>query len=160
MEVFAKTYEQLYELDTVGLRFFTVYGPRGRPDMAPYKFLKAIMSGESFQKYGDGSSSRDYTYIDDIVSGVVASIDNKKDVECEIYNLGNSSPITLNEFIEKCEEAVGKKANYIQIENQLGDVPRTYADITKAYRDLGYFPKVSIRKGLQQTYEYLKENVF
>ena len=81
MELYAKTYNQLYDLNLIGLRFFTVYGPRGRPDMAPYKFLKAIKEGTKFQKYGDGTSSRDYTYVDDIVSGVVASLQNKKGVK-------------------------------------------------------------------------------
>jgi UDP-glucuronate 4-epimerase len=149
MELYAKTYHQLYNLNLIGLRFFTVYGPRGRPDMAPYKFLKAIKEGIKFYKYGDGTSSRDYTYINDIVSGVVASLDNKKEIKCEVYNLGNSSPVSLNEFINLCEMVVGKKANYEQIGNQLGDVPQTYADISKAKRDLNYEPKVGLRYGLK-----------
>ena len=152
MELYAKTYSQLYDLNLIGLRFFTVYGPRGRPDMAPYKFLKAIKDGTKFQKYGDGTSSRDYTYVDDIVSGVVASLQNKKGVKCEVYNLGNSSPVSLNEFISLCEKVVGKKANYEQIENQLGDVPHTYADISKAKRDLGYSPKIKLEEGLSLMY--------
>jgi len=152
MELYAKTYNQLYNLNLIGLRFFTVYGPRGRPDMAPYKFLKAIKEGTTFYKYGNGTSSRDYTYVSDIVSGVVASIDNKKEVECEIYNLGNSSPVSLNEFIELCEKIVGKKGNYEEIENQLGDVPHTYADISKAKRDLNYEPKIKLKDGLQFMY--------
>lgn len=152
MELFAKTYHQLYNLNLIGLRFFTVYGPRGRPDMAPYKFLKAIKEGTTFQKYGDGTSSRDYTYVDDIVSGVVASLDNEKEVKCEVYNLGNSSPVSLNEFIALCEKVVGKQANYEQIGNQLGDVPHTYADISKAKRDLGYDPKVGLDEGLSLMY--------
>ena len=152
MELFAKTYHQLYQLNLIGLRFFTVYGPRGRPDMAPYKFLKAIKDGTTFQKYGEGTSSRDYTYVDDIVSGVVASLDNKKGVKCEVYNLGNSSPVSLNEFIGLCEKVVGKKANYEQIGNQLGDVPHTYADISKAKRDLGYEPNVKLGEGLRLMY--------
>ena len=156
MELFAKTYHQLYDLNLIGLRFFTVYGPRARPDMAPYKFLKAIKDGTTFQKYGDGTSSRDYTYVDDIVSGVVASLDNKKLVKCEVYNLGNSSPVSLNEFIGLCEKVVGKKANYEQIENQLGDVPHTYADISKAKRDLGYVPKVGLEEGLRLMFNNLK----
>ena len=94
MEIYAKTYNQLYNITNIGLRFFTVYGPRGRPDMAPYKFLKAISDGTKFQKYGDGTSSRDYTYIDDIVLGIVAAMENKKEIKCEVYNLGNSSPVT------------------------------------------------------------------
>lgn len=152
MELYAKTYSQLYDLNLIGLRFFTVYGPRGRPDMAPYKFLKAIKNGTKFQKYGDGTSSRDYTYVDDIVSGVVSSLQNKKQVKCEVYNLGNSSPVSLNEFIGLCEKVVGKKANYDQIENQLGDVPHTYADISKAKRDLGYSPKVKLEEGLKMMF--------
>ena len=152
MELYAKTYHQLYNLNLIGLRFFTVYGPRGRPDMAPYKFLKAIKDGTKFYKYGDGTSSRDYTYVSDIVSGVVASIDNKKKLKCEVYNLGNSSPVSLNEFIELCEKVVGKKANYEQIGNQLGDVPHTYADISKAKRDLYYEPKVKLEDGLSLMY--------
>ncbi|VVU95068.1 GDP-mannose 4,6 dehydratase [seawater metagenome] len=156
MELYAKTYHQLYDLNTIGLRFFTVYGPRGRPDMAPYKFIKAIMDGTKFQKYGDGSSSRDYTYVDDIVSGVVASIDNKKEVKSEVYNLGNSNPVSLNQFIELCEKVTEKKALFDQIENQLGDVPHTYADISKAQRDLDYQPKTSLEDGLKKLYLYLK----
>ena len=155
MELYAKTYHQLYDLNLIGLRFFTVYGPRGRPDMAPYKFLRAIKDGTTFQKYGDGTSSRDYTYIDDIVSGVVSSLDNKNNVKCEVYNLGNSSPVSLNEFISLCEKAVGKKAKYEQIGNQLGDVPHTYADISKAKRDLGYEPKVGLEEGLKLMFKKL-----
>ena len=148
MELFAKTYTQLYDINCIGLRFFTVYGPRGRPDMAPYKFMKAISEGKEFNKYGDGSSSRDYTYIDDIVDGVISALDNKKRVKCEVYNLGNSSPISLNDFISLCEKVVGKKAIYKEVENQLGDVPHTYADISKATRDLGYVPTVGLEEGL------------
>jgi UDP-glucuronate 4-epimerase len=148
MELYAKTYHQLYDLKMIGLRFFTVYGPRGRPDMAPYKFLKAIKERTKFYKYGDGTSSRDYTYVSDIVSGVVASIDNIKNIKCEVYNLGNSNPISLNEFIELCEKVVGNKGNYEEIENQLGDVPHTCADISKAKKDLGYDPKIKLKNGL------------
>jgi len=152
MEIFARTYYQLYGIKNIGLRFFTVYGPRGRPDMAPYKFLSAIKNGEKFKKFGDGSSSRDYTYIDDIVNGIIASLDNKKNIECEIYNLGNSSPVTLNEFIYICEKVTGNVALYDQIEEQLGDVPHTYADIRKAKRDLGYEPKIKLEDGLRKLY--------
>ena len=159
MELFAKTYHQLYQLNLIGLRLFTVYGPRGRPDMAPYKFLKAISEEKTFQKYGDGASSRDYTYIDDIVSGVIAALDNKKHIKCEVYNLGNSSPISLNEFIGLCEKVVGKKANYEQIGNQLGDVPHTYADISKAKRDLDYEPKVGLEDGLKIAYQFITDEL-
>ena len=152
MELFARTYYQLYEIKNIGLRFFTVYGPRGRPDMAPYKFLNAIKNGDKFKKYGDGTSSRDYTYIDDIVNGIIAALDNKKNIECEIYNLGNSSPVTLNEFISICEKVSGKTALYDQIEEQLGDVPHTYADISKAKKDLDYEPKINLADGLKKLY--------
>ena len=158
MELYAKTYHQLYELNLIGLRFFTVYGPRGRPDMAPYKFLKAIKDGNIFQKYGNGTSSRDYTYIEDIVSGVVSSLDNKNNVKCEVYNLGNSSPVSLNEFIELCEKVVGKKSKYEQIGNQLGDVPHTYADISKAKKDLNYDPKVGLEEGLRLMFKNFPSN--
>lgn len=153
MELYAKTYSQLYNISLIGLRFFTVYGPRGRPDMAPYKFLNAISSGQTFKKYGDGTTSRDYTYIDDIVSGVVAALDNKKEMQCEVYNLGNSSPVSLNKFIELCEKVTEKKALYEQLGDQLGDVPHTYADITKAKRDLDYEPKTSLEEGLRKTFK-------
>ena len=152
MELYAKTYHQLYNLNLIGLRFFTVYGPRGRPDMAPYKFLTAIKNQTEFYKYGEGTSSRDYTYIDDIVSGVIAACDNKKRIKCEVYNLGNSSPVSLNEFIKLCEKVVNKNAIYKQIGNQLGDVPHTYADITKAKKDLDYEPKVKLEDGLRLMY--------
>lgn len=152
MELFARTYFQLYGIKNIGLRFFTVYGPRGRPDMAPYKFLNAIKNGDKFKKYGDGTSSRDYTYIDDIVSGIIGALDNKKKIECEIYNLGNSNPISLNEFISTCENICGNVALYEQLDEQLGDVPHTYADISKAKRDLDYEPKTSLSDGLKKLY--------
>ena len=98
-ELIAHSYSHLYSIPSTGLRFFTVYGPWGRPDMALFLFTKAILNSEPIKVFNHGRMTRDFTYIDDIVSGVVASIDNKKEVECEIYNLGNSSPITLNEFI-------------------------------------------------------------
>jgi len=157
MELLAKTYYQLYGLSCFGLRFFTVYGPRGRPDMAPYKFLKAIMNGEKFKKYGKGDSSRDYTYIDDIVSGIIGALNNKKKIEYGVYNLGNSSPICLNGFIETCEKVTGKKAHFDILEDQLGDVPHTYACIDKAKEDFDYEPKMSLEKGLKNTFDYLNK---
>jgi UDP-glucuronate 4-epimerase len=151
MELFAKTYTQLYDINCIGLRFFTVYGPRGRPDMAPYKFLKAISTETKFKKYGDGTTSRDYTYVDDIVNGIIlASNSNDK---YEIYNLGNSNPVSLNEFIETCEKVVGKEAIYDEIDMQPGDVPHTYADISKAKRNLGYNPIISLKDGLEKMYK-------
>ena len=155
MELYAKTYFQLYGLTNIGLRFFTVYGPRGRPDMAPYNFMKAIKNGTEFKKYGEGYSSRDYTYIDDIISGIVSALDNKNNLKCEIYNLGNSSPVSLNQFISLCEKVSNKKAIYEEIEEQLGDVPHTYANIQKANKDLGYEPKIKLEEGLIKLYESL-----
>jgi len=152
MEIFSKTYHQLYGLKSIGLRFFTVYGPRGRPDMAPYKFMKAIKEEKEFEKYGDGTTSRDYTYISDIVDGIFGALENKKERGYEIYNLGNSNPVTLNEFIETCKKVSKKKALFKVKEMQLGDVPHTYADISKAREDLGYNPKVSLEEGLKNLF--------
>ena len=159
MEVFASTYNQLYNLPLIGLRFFTVYGPRGRPDMASYKFLKAVLKGDEFKKYGDGTSMRDYTYISDIVDGIISSLVNNKSISCEVINLGNSSPVSLNEFIETCESVTKKKAHYKQVEKQLGDVPVTYANITKAKYLLDYEPKVNLKDGLTKTCEWLISNI-
>ena len=116
------------------------------------------MNGNKFDKYGDGSTSRDYTYIDDIVQGIVSATENKKNVNCEVYNLGNSSPVSLNEFISICEDVTGKKGLYNQLGMQLGDVPHTYADITKAKRDLDYEPKVNLKVGLNKTFNSLKKS--
>lgn len=154
MEMYAKTYNQLYNLKTIGFRFFTVYGPRGRPDMAPYKFLNNIKNGIPIDKYGDGSSSRDYTYVDDIVDGIISALNND-DIECEVYNLGNSNPVTLNTFIENCEKVCNKKAIINNKPNQMGDVPLTYACIDKANTDLNYKPIVGLFDGLTNTFNSL-----
>tara|TARA_X000000950_G_C13901346_1_gene655052 strand:- start:2383 stop:3396 length:1014 start_codon:yes stop_codon:yes gene_type:complete len=157
MEHFAKTYNSLYKLPVIGLRFFTVYGPRGRPDMAPYKFLYNIHNDISIDKYGNGESFRDYTYIDDIVDGVLASL-FKKHSESIIYNLGNDKPISLNAFINTCEKICGKKAKINAKQSQLGDVSYTCANIEKAKKELNYSPKVDIVSGLKNTFEYIKNN--
>ena len=151
MEQIAKTYFQLYEISSIGLRFFTVYGPRGRPDMAIDKFLRAIHNQEKITKYGNGETSRDYTYISDIVDGIYNSV-LRKEKDYQIYNLGNSNSITLNDFISECEKVVGKKAKIENLGDQLGDVPHTYADISKAKRDLNFDPKIKISEGLQLTF--------
>lgn len=156
MEIFANTYNQLYNLPLIGLRFFTVYGPRGRPDMAPFKFLSSIENDTKFKKYGDGTSMRDYTYIDDIVDGVIASLNSDNKIS-EIINLGNSSPISLNKFIELCEKVTNKKAKFDQLGDQLGDVPITFADISKANKLLNYKPKVNLEEGLLRTLDWLKK---
>lgn len=155
-EDFANLYNRLYNLNVVGLRFFTVYGPHGRPDMFPYKLLEAIDSEKEFTKFGDGTSCRDYTYIDDIVEGIMLSIThniNKQSV-CEIYNLGNSKPVTLNEFIDVCSKITKKTPKFIQAESQLGDVPYTCANISKTQKDLNYFPKTTLEEGLTKMYEW------
>lgn len=154
MEQLAKTYFQLYKLPSIGLRFFTVYGPRGRTDMAIDKFLRAIHADDTITKHGCGDSSRDYTYISDIVDGIYSSIMRDKE-DCKVYNLGNSRPVTLNALIAECEKVVGKTANITQIEDQLGDVPRTHADLYNASIDLKYDPKVKLDDGLRLTYRFL-----
>jgi UDP-glucuronate 4-epimerase len=146
-KIYGQLYNQLYDLDIIGLRFFTVYGPRGRPDMAPYKFMNAIKNEEVIYKYGKGDSFRDYTYVSDIVQGIVGAINSRKG-GFEVYNLGNGNPITLNEFISTCEKVSWKTAKIKEIENQQGDVPGTYADINKAKKELGYNPKVKLEEGL------------
>ena len=155
MELNAKTYYQLYKLQSIGLRFFTVYGPRGRPDMAPFKFMNNIKNGIPIDKYGDGSSGRDYTYIDDIVSGIYSSMINENDLKCEVINLGNSKPISLNTFIELCEKKCSKKAIINQLDEQLGDVPFTCASIEKAKNLLNYEPITKLENGLQKLYDSL-----
>tara|TARA_Y100000590_G_scaffold14063_2_gene16884 strand:+ start:5229 stop:6164 length:936 start_codon:yes stop_codon:yes gene_type:complete len=154
MEDFSKLYNKLYGINILGFRFFTVYGPRGRPDMAPYKFLYKIKNNLKIDKYGDGTSMRDYTYIDDIVNGLYNAI--KKNIDgYELFNLGNSSPILLNDFIEKCENVCNKKAIINQMGMQQGDVEITYADISKSQKMLGYNPKTNLDEGLKQTLDSL-----
>lgn len=150
------TYSHLYGFSAVCLRFFTVYGPKGRPDMAPYLFTQAILRGKPIKKYGDGTTSRDYTFIDDIVEGVVAS--TKLNSGYEIVNLGNENPVSLNQFIETLEEITGKK---MQIDEQPippGDVQKTWADISKAKMLLGYKPKTSFEDGLRIFVDWFIEN--
>lgn len=156
MEVYGKYYNDVFNMSVIGLRFFTVYGMRGRPDMAPYMFVKKIAEGDTIMQFGDGSSYRDYTFVEDIVNGIVSLI-NGNGKSGEIYNLGNNKPISLKDFIELCEKIVGKKANIKVIENQLGDVPRTFADITKAQNDLNYSPKTSLETGLRLMFKWMVE---
>ena len=147
-ELLCYTYYHLYGINSTCLRFFTVYGPRGRPDMAPYKFTKLINEGKPIYKYGDGTSQRDYTYIKDIVAGVLSAIDRK--LGYEIINLGNSQTVMLNDFILIIERLLNKKAKIIQKPAQPGDVHITYADISKAKRLLGYNPETSIEEGMKE----------
>lgn len=142
------TYSHLYRIQTVCLRFFTVYGPRQRPDLAIRKFTEMIDRGDPIPVFGDGSSGRDYTYVEDIIQGVLAAA--KLDSPYDVFNLGNASPVNLNELIQTIEAAVGKKAKLQRLPMQPGDVPITYADISKAQRILGYAPKTPFSKGIEK----------
>ena len=153
-EEIAKLYSKLYNIQTIGLRFFTVYGERGRPDMAPYKFLSKIMNKEPIDKYGIGNSYRDYTYISDIIDGIMGTLTTE--LKCTVFNLGNGTPITLNEFISLCEKITGNKAIINQMGDQMGDVPATYASIEHAKKEIGYSPKVKFEEGLERMYFWLK----
>jgi len=153
-ELLAYTYHHLYKLNTTGLRFFTVYGPRGRPDMAPFKFIDKISRGLEMQQFGDGSSSRDYTYIDDIVDGIVRAID--RPYAYQVFNLGKGGGTSLKEFINIVEDNVGKKAIIKVLPDQPGDVPYTCADVSKAYDLLGYAATVPFNEGIRRTAEWYK----
>jgi UDP-glucuronate 4-epimerase len=159
MEDLCGLYHRLYKLNCIGMRFFTVYGPRGRPDMAPMKFLDAIAQNKPIHQYGDGSSSRDYTYIDDIVDGIQGLMNHYIDViKFEVFNLGNNEVTTLSEFIKMCEDVTGNVAKVEIVDNQKGDVPKTYANIDKAKRIIDYEPKVSVFQGLRRTFIWLQNN--
>ena len=138
------------------LRFFTVYGPRQRPDLAIYKFALLISAGKPIPVFGDGSSARDYTYISDILDGIMAC--TRKEFGYEIFNLGEAQTVTLNRLIELLEEAIGKKALIERHPPQPGDLPITCADISKARRKLGYDPQVKIEHGLRLFIDWLGEN--
>jgi len=153
-ELLSSTYRDLYGIGISCLRFFTVFGPRQRPDMAMHKFVKAITSGEPIPVFGDGSSRRDYTYIDDIVSGVVAAIERVRPASYSIYNLGGTVTTSLSEMIETIEEVLGQKAIVNRLPIQPGDVPITYADISLAKEELGYQPTTSVKEGLEQFWRW------
>ena len=154
-ELLAYTYHHLYQLNTTALRFFTVYGPRGRPDMAPFKFIDRVSRGVEIQQFGDGSSSRDYTYISDIVDGVVRAIDRQH--KYEVFNLGKGSGTSLKEFIDLVQKHTGKEANIRVLPDQPGDVPYTCADVNKARDLLGYKATVSFEEGIRRTVAWYNE---
>jgi len=156
-EQMCSNYSHLFGIRSVCLRFFTVYGPRQRPDLAIAKFTDAILKGKGIDRYGDGSTARDYTFIGDIVDGVMAAFRYDK-TDFEIFNLGGSATTTLSELIEIIEEATGKKAAIRQLPDQPGDVPRTYADVSKSAALLGYGPKVPIREGIRRYVEWKTGN--
>ena len=157
-ELMAHTYSHLFRIPTTGLRFFTVYGPYGRPDMAYYKFTKAILEGVPIDVYNNGDMERDFTYIDDIIEGLIRSIDkipldqqnsfSAAKPPYKLYNIGNNNPVTLRSFINVIEEACGQKAEKNFLPMQPGDVPVTYADIDNFNKEVGFKPTTTIEVGL------------
>ncbi|WP_215193271.1 NAD-dependent epimerase [Exiguobacterium sp. s95] len=172
-ELMAHTYSHLYDIPTTGLRFFTVYGPWGRPDMAYFSFTKDIIEGNPIKVFNHGKMERDFTYIDDIVEGIVKLIprapeknpdwDESKDelgasfAPYRVYNIGNNQPVQLMKFINVLEEKIGKEANKQYMEMQPGDVMRTYADVSELERDIDFKPSTSIEDGLGKFVDWYKE---
>lgn len=154
-ELLVYTYSKLFEISSACLRFFTVYGPRQRPEMAIYKFTERIIAGDEIEMFGDGRSSRDYTYIDDIIDGIMKCRETEFDYE--VFNIGNSSPVRLSELIGLIEGATGKKARVKRLPMQPGDVERTFADITKARTAFGYEPKTTIEKGIGEFVDWYRD---
>jgi UDP-glucuronate 4-epimerase len=152
-EALGHVYHHIYHLDIVMLRFFTVYGPRQRPDLAIHKFARLIREGKPIPVFGDGSTARDYTYISDILQGVLAC--TEREFGYEIFNLGESRTVTLRRLIELLEDALGKKAVIDAQPPQPGDVPLTCADINKARQQLGYQPAVPIEEGIREFVKWL-----
>ncbi len=150
-ELMAHTYSHLYNIQTTGLRFFTVYGPWGRPDMAPMLFTDAITNDRAIKVFNNGEMSRDFTYIDDIIEGIIKVIDNPSDFN--VYNIGNNAPLSLMEFIETLENALGKKAEKNFMPMQDGDVVSTYADVSGLIDDFGYKPDTKLSDGI---FEFVK----
>ena len=165
-ELMAHSYSHLFGIPTTGLRFFTVYGPWGRPDMAYFLFADAIRKGEPIQVFNQGQMKRDFTYIDDIVSGVLLVADrpatsnpnydrqhpdpSSSTAPYKLYNIGNSSPVPLLDFIEAIEKGLGKKAKMEFLPMQPGDVVETHADISELVQDMGYEPKISVAQGVEE----------
>ena len=155
-EQLCSTYANLYDIRTVCLRFFTVYGPRQRPDLAISKFTRMINAGEAIPKYGDGSSARDYTYVEDIVAGIIASL-AYEGPQFDVFNLGGSQTTTLTELIELVENSLGKTAEINQLPDQPGDLPRTFADVAKAKELLGWEPGTPIAEGVPKYVDWYLE---
>ena len=169
-ELMAHTYSNLYNLPTTGLRFFTVYGPWGRPDMALFLFTKAILAGDPIKVFNYGKHRRDFTYIDDIVEGIIRTLDNiakandnwtgtkpdpgTSNVPWRVYNIGNQNPVELLTYIETLEKALGKTAEKQLLPLQPGDVPDTYADVQALVDDVDYKPNTSIEEGIQRFVEW------
>ena len=166
-ELMAHSYSHLYNIPTTGLRFFTVYGPYGRPDMAYFSFTKKILAGEPINVFNNGDMKRDFTYIDDIIKGIVKIIDKPPAPQrstittatapYKIYNIGNNQPVTLRRFITAIEDACGKKAQENLLPMQAGDVPITYADIDELVDDIGFTPDTSIEQGIEKFVYWYKQ---
>ena len=160
-EVMTHVYHKLYNMNVVMLRFFTVYGPKQRPDLAINKFTRLMLENKSIPMFGDGNTARDYTYVDDIVDGITRCMRytlNNKDVY-EILNIGNSEPVTLKEMIQVIGDVLNIEPKIKQLPMQPGDVNRTYADITKAKKMLGYEPKTTFREGIKNFINWYKDNI-
>lgn len=164
-ELMAHSYSKLYGLPCTGLRFFTVYGPWGRPDMAPMLFATAISRGEPIKVFNNGNMSRDFTYIDDIVEGTIQALDHTPVAEnCtnavpwKIYNIGCSNPVQLMDFISEIESALGVEANKVFLPMQQGDVLKTYADTSKLERECGYRPSTTLHEGIGRFIEWFKSD--
>lgn len=156
-ELMAHSYYKVFGLSSAGLRFFTVYGPWGRPDMAYYLFTEGISRGNPINVFNQGNMERDYTYIDDIVDGILRVIKNRSHKSYDIYNLGNNKPVKLLDFIRMLEKIVGKKAILNYMDMQPGDVVKTAADLSESIDELGYNPKVGIEEGLTEFYNWYRE---
>jgi len=152
-ELYAKLYYNEFNLPITSLRFFTVYGPRGRPDMAIRKFFNLILQGNELILYGDGTQQRDFTYISDIINGIILAGENEK-VNGEVFNLGNSNPVIVNDLVDYMFEIANKPKKVKYIEKQKGDVEITHSNIDKAQKILQYHPKISIREGLLKQYNW------
>ncbi|MBI0425215.1 NAD-dependent epimerase/dehydratase family protein [Psychrobacter sp. NG27] len=165
-ELMAHSYSHLYNIPTTGLRFFTVYGPYGRPDMAYFSFTKKILAGEPIDVFNNGDMQRDFTYIDDIIKGIIGVMKKvpanqhsgitTASAPYKIYNIGNNQPITLRRFITAIEDACGIKANENLLPMQAGDVPITYADIDELVDDIGFKPETNIEDGIAKFVEWYK----
>jgi UDP-glucuronate 4-epimerase len=172
-ELMAHTYSHLYQLPTTGLRFFTVYGPWGRPDMALFLFTRKILAGEPIEVFNHGKHTRDFTYIDDIVEGVIRTLDRvpagdaafdplhpnpaSSGAPYRVYNIGNNQPIELARYIEVLEAKLGRKAEKILLPLQPGDVPDTYADVAELARDTGYAPSTPVEVGIARFVDWYRE---
>jgi len=172
-ELMAHTYSHLYDLPTTGLRFFTVYGPWGRPDMALFRFTKAMLAGEKIQVFNYGKHRRDFTYVDDIVEGVIRVLDKPakpnphwssdnpdsgtSQAPWRVFNIGNNSPVELMDYIEAIEEALGIKAEKELLPLQSGDVPDTFADVDDLVKEFGYKPSMAVKKGVANFVAWYKE---